>query len=169
MSEFVIARRRGVRSLTERRFVVRDSVVVGVAGAVAGLASLDPTWQVRVVSTEVLALIAWLALAILGHAHKIVPFIAWSTLRARGVTHAPDGAPLLFAHLFHHPTARATFVVSAAGLAAALVGTVTGTAELLRGGGGALALAGALAIGNLALGPLRVERSHRAPASAVHA
>jgi hypothetical protein len=137
--------------------------IAAVAGAVAGLAHLDPTWRVRVTSTEVLALVGWLALAIVGHAHKIVPFIAWSSLRAHGVTTAPDGTPLLFAHLLHHPTARTTFIAAAVGVAAALAGTATATSALLRAGGVALAVSGALALANLASGPLLVERSSRVP------
>jgi hypothetical protein len=139
--------------------------VAAMAGAVAGLAPVSVVWRIRLTSVEVLGLVGWLGLAIIGHAHKIVPFIAWSALRARGVTTGPDGRPLLFAHLFHHPTARLTFVAAAAGIVAALAGAATATALLVRFGGVLLAAAGVLVVTNLAYGPRRVstERRNRVP------
>jgi hypothetical protein len=135
-------------------------IVAAVAGGLAGLAPVSVVWRIRLTSVEVLALAGWLGLAIVGHAHKIVPFIAWSSLRARGVTTGPDGAPLLFAHLFHHPTARLTFATATTGVAAALVGAATGTAPLVRLGGVALSATGILALANLGLGPRRVAAHH---------
>jgi hypothetical protein len=84
-----------------------------------------------------------------------VPFIAWSSLRARGVTTGPDGKPLLFAHLLHHPTARVTFVAAVTGIAAVLIGLATATSAVVRVGGVALAATAALALTNLATGPPR--------------
>jgi hypothetical protein len=133
-------------------------VVAAATGVIAGLAPISVVWRVRLTSVEVLALAAWLGLAVVGHAHKIVPFIAWSSLRARGVTAGPDGGPLLFAHLFHHPTARVTLVTGVAGFAVALAGVATGTALALRAGGIALAATGLLAVANLGAGPWRVAR-----------
>ena len=135
-------------------------IVAAVAGGLAGLAPVSVVWRIRLTSVEVLALVGWLGLAIVGHAHKIVPFIAWSSLRARGVTTGPDGTPLLFAHLFHHPTARLTFATATTGVAAALAGAATGTAPLVRLGGVALAATGVLALANLGLGPRRVAAHH---------
>jgi hypothetical protein len=140
-------------------FVVASAlslVVAVVAGTAAGLVSMSTEWRVRLTSVEVTALAGWLTLAIVGHAHKIVPFISWSSLRARGVTNGPDGTPLLFAHLFHHPTARLTFVAAVTGVAAALVGLAAANSAVLRLGGIALAATGLLALGNLAGGPRRV-------------
>ena len=126
----------------------------------AYVAVAEKLWRIRLTSVEVLALAGWLGLAIVGHAHKIVPFIAWSSLRARGVTTGPDGTPLLFAHLFDHPTARLTFATATTGVAAALTGAGTGTALLVRVGGTSLAATGVLALANLGLGPRRVAAHH---------
>jgi hypothetical protein len=131
-------------------------VLAAASGVLAGLAPLGVDGRLRLTSTEVAALIGWLGLAILGHTHKIVPFIAWSGLRGRGVTTGPDGAPLLFAHLFDHTAARVTFALAGLGVAALVTGTATGTPALLRVAGGALAAAGALALANLGLGPHRI-------------
>lgn len=64
-------------------------LIAAAAGALAGLAPVGTIWRIRLTSVEVLALVGWLALAVIGHAHKIVPFIAWSSLRARGVATGP--------------------------------------------------------------------------------
>jgi hypothetical protein len=136
-------------------------VLAACAAAVVGLASVSIVWRLRLTAFEVFALVGWLGLAILGHAHKIVPFIAWSVLRSRGVTTGVDGRPLLFAHLFHHPTARLTFVAAATGVAAALIGIATATAPFARAGGVLLAASGLLATANLAYGPLRISTERR--------
>ncbi len=149
-------RRRGLELL--HAFVIASAVsllIAVFAGSVAGVAPIDVEWRVRLTSVEIMGLAGWLALAIVGHAHKIVPFIAWSGLRARGITTGPDGTPLLFAHLFHHPTARLTFAAAVIGVTGALTGLLGANAAILRVGGVALATTGALALANLASGPPR--------------
>jgi hypothetical protein len=156
LASVIHSRRRPLELL--HAFVLASAcslVVAAVAGALAGLASVGVEWRIRLTSIEVMALAGWLTLAIVGHAHKIVPFIAWSRLRARGVTTGPDGAPLLFAHLFHHPSARFAFVLAVTGVAAALVGLAAAIPNVVRVGGVSLAATGALVLTNLASGPLR--------------
>jgi hypothetical protein len=136
-------------------------VVAGASATIAGLAPVSAVQRLRLTSVEVLALVGWLGLAIIGHVHKIVPFIAWSALRARGVTTAPDGTPLLFAHLFDHRTARITFVAATGGVAAGLAGAASASVPLERVGGILLAAAGLLASANLALGPHRISTRRR--------
>src|SRR5581483_3596755 len=135
-------------------------VVAAVAGTVAGLAPVSTTWRVRLTSVEVLALAGWLALAVIGHAHKIVPFIAWTRLREKGFKTNRDGAPLLFAHLYDRRVARATYLAAVAGLGVALAGLASATAAALRAGGILLAIAGGLAVVNLATGPHRATGPH---------
>lgn len=130
-------------------------VVAAAAGTVAGLAPISAASRLRLASVEVFGLAAWLGLAIVGHAHKIVPFINWSSLRARGVSTGPDGQPLLFGHLFHHGTARLTLVTALTGVAAGLGGLATASPTALRAGGLLLAATGAMATANLGLGPRR--------------
>jgi hypothetical protein len=130
------------------------------AGLGAALADVAPADRSRLVAAEVAALVAWLGLAVVGHAHKIVPFIAYTALRGRGVTTAPSGRPLLFGDLFHHGVARATLVTAVAGFAAALAGILLASPTVLAGGGIAISGSGALATINLARGPRRVRRHH---------
>lgn len=132
-------------------------LVAAIAIAVvAGLAPLDTEIRSRLVAAEVFSLILWLALAVLGHSHKIVPFIAWNRLRSRGITRGRDGRPLLFAHLVESSAATATFVMAAAGATVGLAGLLLAVPTMLRLGGSALALSGLLTAANLASGPLRM-------------
>lgn len=93
-----------------------------------------------------------------GHAHKIVPFIAYSSLRAKGVNRGPDGKALLFADLYHHGTARSVFVTNAAGFASLVGGLAAGSASVIATGGLLLAVTGAAATVNLVVGPRRAAR-----------
>ncbi|QYG95185.1 hypothetical protein HC251_23985 [Iamia sp. SCSIO 61187] len=140
-------------------------VAAVVLAAAAALADVDPAARSRLVAAEVAALVGWLGLAVVGHAHKIVPFIGYSALRARGVTTGPAGRPLLFGDLFHHGVARTTLATATLGFAAALGGILAASPAVVAGGGVLLSLTGALATVNLAAGPRRVARTHRAVAA----
>ena len=119
--------------------------------------------------TGVAALVAWLGLAVAAHAHKIVPFIGYTALRARGVATGPAGRPLLFGDLFHHGVARAPLVAATVGFATALIGILAASAAVLAGGGALVSCTGALATVNLAGGPRRAARAHRTATPAVPA
>lgn len=147
------ARRRPLELL--HAFVIASAaslVVAVVAGIVAGVAPLATDVRARVVAVEVLALGGWLALALVGHAHKVVPFIAWTRLRATGVATNREGGPLLFANLYRHRAARATFALAVAGWAAELIGLLLAAAPLLAAGAVGVGAAGATATWNLATG-----------------
>jgi hypothetical protein len=169
LAAFLRHRRRRLELL--HAFVLTGAAALVVAtalGATAGLAPVSPLWRARLVSAEVVALAGWLALAVVGHAHKIVPFVAYTALRARGVARHPSGGPLLFIHLFNPRTARAALAGSAGGFVALLAGVLAASPDLLAAGGAALAATGALSTANLALGPLRVLRSTARPSPGVH-
>lgn len=154
-------RRRGLELL--HGFVLASAaclvaaIVIGVAG---GLLPMAVSTRGRLVTAEVLSLILWLALAVLGHSHKIVPFISWNRLRARGIMTGRDGRPLLFSHLVNAPAAQVTFGFAVIGAVAALVGTLSATPVLVRVAGVSLGLAGVIAVANLVSGPLLMIRWH---------
>jgi hypothetical protein len=154
-------RRRPLELLHGFLFASAAFLVTAIAlGGVAALASVEPATRARLVAAEVAALAAWLGLAVVGHAHKIVPFIAYTALRARGVTTGSSGRPLLFGDLFHHGTARLTLIASVAGFVATAAGILAESPGTVAGGGAALAVAGALATVNLTTGPRRATRTH---------
>jgi hypothetical protein len=159
-------RRRPLELLHGFLFASAAFLVFAIAvGALAAQADVEPVDRARLVAAEVAALVAWLGLAVVGHAHKIVPFIAYTALRARGVASGPTGKPLLFGDLFHHGVARATLAAAAGGFTAVLVGILGTSPPIVAAGGVALSVAGAGATLNLATGPRRATRRHRAPAA----
>jgi len=136
-------------------------LVVAIAlGAAAGALDVSPTLRTRLVAAEVAALVAWIGLAVVGHAHKIVPFIAYTSLRARGVRTGPSGRPLLFGDLFDPRVARATLVAGTIGFVTATSGILAASAATLAVGGAAVSVTGLLATVNLATGPRRASREH---------
>jgi hypothetical protein len=150
------ARRRRLELL--HGFVLTSAaflLTAGVLAAVAGLAPVSPEWRLRLVAAEISALAAWLGLAVVGHAHKIVPFMAYSRLRANGVHRGPSGRPLMFGDLYDAGAARVTFAVAASGFAALTAGLASATPILVGAGGLLLAVTGLIAAANLATGPYR--------------
>lgn len=150
-------------------FVLAGAAALVTGATCAGLAGLAPVstlWRGRLVSAEVAALAAWLGLAVVGHAHKIVPFIVYTTLRAAGVSHDPSGHPLLFTHLYDARVARATLATTVGGFCFLVAGLLVASPGLITAGGIGLAATGVGATANLALHPLRLRRSGAGVASA---
>ncbi|MEI2638059.1 MAG: DUF2249 domain-containing protein [Microthrixaceae bacterium] len=156
-------RRRNLELLHGFVLVSAACLVIGIVlGVVAGLAQMGIETRTRLVSAEVTALIMWLALAVIGHAHKIVPFISWNRLRDRGITKGRDGRPLLFAHLVNAAAARVALGFALAGAVSMILGMATGVAMFVGVGGVGLALAGLAAMSNLVSGPVLMIRWHAA-------
>ena len=99
-------------------------LLAGAGLALAGALVLPHRYGagVALVAAAMAAFGGWLLEALVGHAHKVVPFIVWSALRARGVATGPSGKPLMFADLYDHRWAAATYGTTTAGVAALCVG-----------------------------------------------
>ena len=110
---------------------------------------------VALIAAAVVAITGWLLVALVGHVHKVVPFIVWSALRGRGIA-TRHGAPLLFADLYGHRVAIAIFALVNGGLAAACLGFATSSTAALAIGGVLLAVTGIGATANLSWAPLRL-------------
>jgi hypothetical protein len=150
----ISARRRRLELL--HAFILASTaflLAAAMVAALAGFAPVSPLWRMRLVAAEIAALAAWLGPAVIGHAHKIVPFMAYSQLRARGGHRGPTGRPLLFSDLYNHTAARATYLAATAGFAALTTGLIAATSGLVGAGGILLAIAGITATANLAAGP----------------
>jgi hypothetical protein len=154
-------RRRRLELLHGFLFASTAFLVAAVALA-ASAAALDVGTSVRtrLVAAEVSALLAWIGLAVVGHAHKIVPFIAYTSLRARGVSTGPSGRPLLFGDLFDHRVAALALATATVGFAAATTGILAASSTIIAVGGGTLSFTGLIATVNLAVGPRRAARRH---------
>ncbi|MHB1905623.1 MAG: hypothetical protein ACYCRG_01800 [Acidimicrobiales bacterium] len=108
------------------------------------------------VAATVAALAGWLLVALVGHAHKIVPFIAWSALRSRGVTTRADGTQLMFADLFNHGWATLDCVLVNASVAGLVLSFALGGHAGFVVSGALLVATGLTSAGNLAWRPTRL-------------
>lgn len=153
-------RRRSLELLHVFLFASCTFMVLGVVlGALGGLGDLDPGTRSRLVSAEVASLSAWIGLAVTGHVHKIVPFISYSALRARGVSSGPSGRPLMFGDLFDGAVARVTAATAVCGFAATVVGILVGAHVVVAIAGVLLAVTALLVTTNLTYGPVRMIRA----------
>ena len=132
-------------------------IAAAVIGVVAAVVPVGHLTRERLVGAAVAAVAGWLLTAIVGHAHKVVPFIVWTSLRAAGVdTRRSDGRPLLFADLYDHNLAWTTFALTQIGIAGIGVGLLADLSAAVAVGGAALAATGLVAAGNLSTRPLRL-------------
>ncbi len=131
-------------------------VGVGLAGGSALVIGSHHHSGMALAAASVAAFGAWLFTALVGHAHKVVPFIAWSALRARGVSTEPNGRPLLFSHLYWQSWARITYWTTTAGLVALCQGLAASERIVISMGGAFLMVSGLIVAANLAVIPVRL-------------
>jgi hypothetical protein len=140
-------------------FVVTSAVwlVVGASLALAADLTLGRHHHagVALMAAAVTAFTGWLLVALVGYAHKVVPFIVWSALRGRGVKQKADGTPLMFADLYDHRWAGIAYALVTAGIAAVCLGFAVSSAIAIAIGAGLLAVTGLCVSVNLSVTPIR--------------
>ena len=94
----------------------------------------------RLIAASIAAVASWLVLAVIGHMHKIIPFILFSLLRIKGIRMNKEGKPLSFSDLYNKNAARITLV-------AAVLATTLLTGGLLLTSPRLLGIAGILYVG----------------------
>lgn len=151
-------------------FVVTSSLWL-IAGAGLALAAVlvigrHPHEGEALVAAAVVAFGGWLLEALVGHAHKVVPFIVWTALRSRGVEKGPAGKPLMFADLYDHRWAAVTYGLVTAGIAAVCVGFAASLAGAIAVGGALLVATGLVVAANLWITPSRLRAAAPGPAGA---
>ena len=148
-------------------------VLSSAAWLVAGAGLAMAAWVVlpghhrtgtALAAAAVAAFGGWLLEALAGHAYKVVPFIGWSALRSRGVDKSPAGRQLMFADLYDHTWAGASYVLVTGGVGALCGGLGAGLPAAVAAGGALLAAAGLVEAANLAARPARM-LAHRARAA----
>ena len=133
-------------------------LVVGAGLALAGALVLPHHHHLGtgLVAAAMVAAGGWLLEALVGHVHKVVPFILWSLLRSAGARTGPSGRPLMFADLYHHGWAAVTYGTVTAGIGALCGGLGASSVPATAAGGVLLAATGVLAAANLSARPLRL-------------
>jgi len=144
-------------------FVITAAVwlVVGAALALAAALTIGRHQHagVALVAAAVTAFSGWLLVALVGHAHKIVPFILWSALRRRGVDKKADGTRLMFADLYDHRWAGVVYGLVTAGVAAVCLGFAASISIAIAIGGGLFIVTGLCVAANLSITPIRLRRA----------
>ena len=164
LTSLVVTLRHRRRSIDlHAAFVVTAalSLVAGVGLALAGAVVLrsDHHAGVALVAASVAAVGGWLLEALVGHVHKVVPFVEWSSLRARGVSYGPTGRQIMFADLYRHSWAAATYVLVTVGIATVTAGLATSEAAIVAAGGWVLAATGIVTAANFWTTARRLGRS----------
>ncbi len=134
-------------------------VAAGLALAGALVIPRHYAMGVALVAAAMVASGGWLLEALVGHVHKVVPFIVWTLLRSRGARSGPTGKPLMFADLYHHGWAAVTYGTVTTGVAALVVGLGASWTPALAVGGALLIATGILTAVNLSARPLRLLRA----------
>jgi hypothetical protein len=131
-------------------------VGAGLALAAALVQVYDERTSVALVAAAICAFGGWLLETLVGHVHKVVPFISWSALRARGVDKNEEGKPLMFADLYDHTWATVTYALVTAAIAALCLGLVTRFADATATGGVLFVVTGLVLAANLSIRPTRM-------------
>jgi hypothetical protein len=137
----------------------------GLALASALVMPRDHHAGMALAAAAVTAFAGWLLEALVGHAHKVVPFILWSVLRGRGISANSSGGPLGFGDLYDHRLAAGTYALVTAGITAVCAGFGATRPAALAAGGGLLAVAGLAVAANLSVTPARLMRNGSRPAA----
>lgn len=130
-------------------------MVVGIFFALAAELTMrrDHHLGVALVAAAVTAIGGWLLVALVGHAHKVVPFILWSSLRGRGINKKADGTPLMFADLYDHRWAAIVYGLVTVGVGALCLGYAASISLAIGIGGGMFIMTGICVLANLSIKP----------------
>ena len=133
-------------------------LVVAAGLALAGALLLPHHYRlgVALVTAAMVASGGWLLEALVGHAHKVVPFIVWSLLRSQGTPSGPSGKPLMFADLYHHGWAGVTYGTVTIGIGSLCAGLGASWTPAIAAGGVLLVATGVIAAANLSARALRL-------------
>jgi hypothetical protein len=135
-------------------------LVVGIGLALAAELTLGHHHHlgIALVAASIVAISGWLLVALVGHAHKVVPFILWSALRGRGVKEKADGTQLMFADLYDHRWAAIVYGLVTAGVGAVCLGLAASFSIAIAIGGGLFIATGLCVAANLSLPTLRLPK-----------
>lgn len=144
-------------------FVITAAAFLLVGTALAFAASLEVGGNhplgMRLAAAAIAALGGWLLEAFVGHIHKVIPFVAWSMFRSRGIDKNSSGGQLMFGDLYNHSVAAAVYGILTIGIASVCVGFAASSSDFLSAGGFLLSASGILLLANLSANSIRLLRA----------
>jgi hypothetical protein len=158
-------RRRPLELLHGFLFTSTGFLVAGLVFAMLAATAADTSTRTTLVAAEIASFVAWLALAVVGHSHKIVPFIVYTRLRAQGIRLHRSGRPLLFGDLYRRGLAYLVLAMLVVGFTAMLVGIVVASAPAVAVGGVLIAIGGLTVTLNLLVGTRLASKGSPMPTS----
>jgi hypothetical protein len=159
-SLFMHVRHRRRKADLHLLFVLTSAFWLVAAAALALAAALTVAHRhhlgVALTAAAVAAIGGWLLVALVGHAHKVVPFILWSALRGHGIKQKADGTQFMFADLYDHRWAAFVYALNTAGVGAVCLGFAASISSALAIGGALLVATGLCVLVNLSVPALRL-------------
>jgi hypothetical protein len=125
-----------------------------VVGILAFVLKIDWAAKEKLSVLAVVLVVGWLASAIIGHLHKIVPFIAWGILRRAGLTRSRNNKPLMFANLYVANLAKLSLILIASGFICFGLGVLTGFVDVIKVAGILISITSLAVFLNLSITPL---------------
>ncbi len=111
---------------------------------------------VALVAGAIAAFGGWILTVLVGHLHKVVPFIVWTTLRTRGIKSTPDGRPLLFGNLYSKFWSRVTLLSTQVAVGSLCFGLSCSLAGIVRMAGVFFMISALVTMANFSLSYLSV-------------
>jgi hypothetical protein len=129
-----------------------------VLGGVALLADVTTAMRSVLVAAEVMALSGWLVIAIVSHAHKIVPSLIARSLREHGMLLSPQGMPLIAADVSSSSAGHVAVGLLSGAWTLGVIALLAQSSWLFAFAGGLIAVSAVVAVANLAFGGRRLRR-----------
>ncbi len=143
--------------VTAALWMISGMVLALVAGLVI---SQNYHLGIMLAAASIAAFGGWILEAFVGHIHKVIPFVLWSSFRSRGVDKNTLGKQLMFADLYNHGIAAVIYVSITLGVTSICLGLASSQSFLLVLGGSLLIASGALIGVNFSVKSVHLARAN---------
>lgn len=134
------------------------SVICLITSAVMGIlaVTLNISWSYKekLSLLTVVFLFGWLATALIGHLHKIIPFIIWGVLRKHGVTKLKNKKPVMFSNLYLANIAKLSLVFVISSFVCFAIGILQGSVDIVKVAGIFIFASALTGFANLSITPI---------------
>ncbi len=156
---FMRARKRKIELLQIYIIASLLFLIVSAADVIAiGVYGLHADTPTFLINSLIGSLAAWVLLAIIGHMHKIIPFITYNYLRSHGIRKNKYDKPLSFGDLFNQNVARIDIYFAVSGCVILVVGLFVSNHILVLVSGILFSLTAIVTILNFGIGGINGNR-----------